>query len=124
MLKRLRGHSSHDRLLHRLHSVVLVAHGLSASEVARIYGDSPRAVSYWVKRFNKDGAEGLEEEVRPGRPSKLGQAQMNQVRRYVERYRTESKRLNAQLLSDYIIRGFGVKLTLRQCWRILKQFND
>ena len=68
LLKKLRGNSSSERLLHRLHAVALVAGGLSASEVGQIYGDSPRAVAYWVTQYRKSGFEGLQEEDRPGRP--------------------------------------------------------
>src|SRR6202030_712578 len=57
LLKRLRGNSSSERLLHRLHAVALVSGGLSASEVGQIYGDSTRAVAYWVTQYRKNGYE-------------------------------------------------------------------
>lgn len=119
-LKKLRGNSSSERLLHRLHAVALVSGGLSASEVAVIYGDSPRAVAYWVTEYRKNGWEGLGEESRPGRPGKLNPSQMKTVQKFVTQSRARSRTVNANTLSKYIKEQFGVSLTIRQCWRILK----
>jgi len=114
--------SPRARLLHRLHCIALVAHGLSSSEVARIFGDSPRAVAYWVKRFKHCGIDGLEEESRPGRPSKLNLAQIKKLHKYLNKSKEESKPMKAETLAAYILKEFGVVLTANRCWRILKQF--
>jgi len=115
--------SPRARLLHRLHSVALVAYGLSASEVARIFDDSPRAVAYWVKRFKQHGLAGLEEESKPGRPSKLNPAQMKKLQAYLKRSEAASKPVKAETLAGYILKEFGVVLTTVQCWRILKKLK-
>lgn len=122
-LKLLRGESSQDRVLHRLHSVALVSRGYSSSEAARIYEDSPRAVAYWVKRFKADGIEGLKEESRPGRPSKLNVKQFKQLQGFTRRAKKNSL-LNSQILSAYILEEFKISLTPRQCWRILKRLTS
>jgi transposase len=101
----------------------LVLSGFSASEVARIYGDSPRAVAYWVKRFNDEGAAGLEEEARPGRPSKLNAAQMKKVQTFLKRSRAKSQPVNADALSSFILTDLRISLTPRQCWRILNRLR-
>jgi len=124
LLKKLRGGSPAERLVHRLHSVALVASGLSASEAARIYGDSPRAVAYWVTRYTKLGLKGLEEESRPGRPSRLNPREMKQLERFVKQSRARSQVVNANVLTKYIKTTFGVTLTVRQCLRILKRFGS
>ena len=121
MVRDLCAESPRARLLHRLHSVVLVAHGLSASEVGRIFDDSPRAVSYWVKRFRQQGLAGLEEESRPGRPSKLNATQMKKLQTFVKRSQQSSKPVKADALAEYIFKEFRVVLTASQCWRILKR---
>ena len=115
--------SPRARLLHRLHSVALVAYGLSASEVGRIFNDSPRAVAYWVKRFKQHGLAGLEEESKPGRPSKLNPAQMKKLQAYLKRSEASSKPVKAETLAAYILKKFGVILTTVQCWRILKKLK-
>ena len=81
--QQLRGETPRERLLHRLHSVVLVLSGYSASETGRIHGDSPRAVAYWVNRFKDKGMAGLEDDQRPGRPSKLEEQQIKKLQNYV-----------------------------------------
>lgn len=123
MLNELRGNTPRERVLHRLHSVTLVLKGLSASEVARFYGDSPRAVSYWVTRFKKDGLNGLNEEVRPGRPSKLKPAQIKILQTFLNKSSEKSQMEKAVLTAEFISKQFGIVLTVRQCWRILKRIT-
>ncbi len=119
--KKLRGNSASERLLHRLHSIALVLNGRSASEAARIYGDSPRAVAYWVTRFREKGLKGVEEESRTGRPPRLNPSQMKRLETFVKQSRARSQVINADVLSAYIKEAFGVTFTLRQCWRILRR---
>jgi transposase len=46
--------SDESRYDHRLHGVLLVANGQSCREVALLFGEDPRTVQRWVKRF-EDG---------------------------------------------------------------------
>jgi transposase len=124
LLIKVRGASAAERRMHRLHCVVLVANGLSASEAARIFGDSPRAVAYWVTRYRKMGLKGLEEESRPGRPSRLNSSEIKKLDMFVSRSRARSQVVNANVLTKYIKTTFGVTLTDRQCWRILKRLDS
>jgi len=64
--------SEESRYDHRLHGLLLVAHGLSCREVAQLLGDSPRTVQYWVTRFDKEGLAAMVEGERPGRPCYFG----------------------------------------------------
>ena len=122
-LAHLRGGSARERLLHRLHSVALVLKGFSASEAARIYGDSPRAVAYWVKRFREAGVHGLGDEVRSGRPPKLKPAQLNALQALISYSQNAGKPMNAKTMRTYVLKEYGVSLTHRQCWRILKRLR-
>src|SRR2546428_8379657 len=38
-----------SRYDHRLHGVLLVAHGRTCPEVAALLGDAPRTVEYWIR---------------------------------------------------------------------------
>lgn len=124
LLAILRGETPRERLLHRLHSVALVLGGLSASAVGRLYGHSARAVAYWVTRFHAEGVRGLEEEARPGRPSKLNPKQRQQVAMFVARSERTAKSVNAGKLAAFILTEFDVVLTPRQCWRILNKLKS
>jgi hypothetical protein len=42
--------SRDSRYDHRLHAVLLVAHGMSCPQVGWLLGDAPRTVEYWVQR--------------------------------------------------------------------------
>jgi transposase len=123
MVRDMCAKSPRERLLHRVHCVALVSYGFSASEVARIFKDSPRAVAYWVKRYKKDGLKGLHEDSRSGRPSKLTAPQMEKLGAFVAQSRAGSQSINAEKLSKYIHNEFGVSITIRQCWRILKKLT-
>src|SRR5438128_12416887 len=101
-LKRLRGSSESERLLHRLHSVVFVLNGHSASEAARLYKDSPRAVAYWVKRFEELGVNGLRSHPRPGRPTILTSDRLRALQRYILEQQLRGRPVNAKTVSQYI----------------------
>ncbi len=119
----LRGSSPEERLRHRLHAVALVLHGLSASEVARAFGDSPRAVAYWATSYREQGVAGLQEESRSGRPPKLNAVQMKLVQRFLEESITGSKAAHARALADFIKTRFQIELSVFQCARIRKRFK-
>jgi transposase len=123
VLTELRGNSPRERLLHRLHGVTLVLSGLSASEVARIYGDSPRAVSYWVARFKAAGIDGLHDEVRSGRPARLNQSHMKKLQTVLNKSAGMLKKEQGGILLKYISKEFGITLNMRQCLRIVNRLT-
>ena len=67
--------SDESRYDHRLHGVLLVANGQSCREVALLFGEDPRTVQRWVKRFEDGGFDGLRDGERPGRPRSLNERQ-------------------------------------------------
>ena len=119
---------SHDaRYDHRLHAILLVAHGLSAHEVARLLGDSPRTVAYWVQRFIGDGLFGLVEWERPGRPSRLSEDQVKEIdlvlRGRPSEYGLTGNLWDGKTLSAFILQQWGVNLGVRQCQRLFRQLG-
>jgi transposase len=123
MICALRGASKRERVLHRLHSVILVLNGLSCSEAGRVYGDSARSVAYWMKRYEQNGISGLEEEQRSGRPSKLTAAQLKVVEKFVQKNSQNHEGPLAAALQSFIKRKFAIVLTVRQCRRIMNRFR-
>src|SRR5512134_1151222 len=73
--------SEESRYDHRLHGVLLVAQGMTCPEVARLLGDAPRSVEYWVHRYEQEGLAGLTEGERSGRPSRLNEKQIQEINR-------------------------------------------
>src|ERR1700681_1376916 len=73
--------SEESRYDHRLHGVLLVAQGMTCPEVARLLGDAPRSVEYWVHHFDKRGLAGLTEGDRSGRRSRLEEKPIREINR-------------------------------------------
>src|SRR5438552_13704334 len=53
--------SEESRYDHRLHGLLLVAHGRTCPEVAALLGDAPRTVEYWIRGFEERGLAALRE---------------------------------------------------------------
>jgi transposase len=114
-----------SRYDHRLHGVLAVARGLSCYKTAAIWGQSPRAVEYWVKRFKTEGVKGLQEKKRPGRPTTLTSEQMEFLQSDLERgpeaVGVDARKWTGILLAKHLREYYGVEMGVRQCQRLLKQ---
>jgi transposase len=64
----------------RLRALELLAAGYRASQVARVLGVSPGAVSQWSKRARSGGAEALLRRKRHGRDARLSASQLEELR--------------------------------------------
>ena len=119
--------SEESRYDHRLHGVLLVAQGTRCPEVARLLGDAPRSIEYWVHRFEREGLAGLKEGERSGRPSRLNEKQITEINR-VLRARPSDAGMKVNLwdgktLSAWIQKSFKIELGTRQCQRLFRQFE-
>jgi len=119
--------SDQSRYDHRLHGVLLVAQGMSCPEVARLLGDGPRTVEYWVNRFERNGLGGLAEGERSGRPSRLSVRQWEQVvawlRQSPQQCGLEANLWDGKTLSALIEQKFQIQLGTRQCQRLFRQLG-
>jgi transposase len=119
--------SENARYDHRLHAIILVAQGMSAYEVARLLGDSPRTVAYWVRRFIDEGLAGLVELERPGRPSRLSEDQLEQIDMALRGSPLEhgltGNLWDGKSLSTFINQRWGITLGVRQCQRLFRQLG-
>jgi|SRR5580658_4584935 transposase len=119
--------SEESRYDHRLHGVLLVAQGLTCPEVARLLGDGPRSVEYWVHRYEREGLSGLTEGERSGRPGRLSENQVHEVSRVLRARPSDAgMRVNlwdGKTLSAWIEKTYGIQLGVRQCRRLFRQLN-
>jgi transposase len=119
--------SDESRYDHRLHGLLLVAGGQSCQQVAETFGENPRTVQRWVKRFEDYGLDGLREGERPGRPATLDAKQWAALGRDMRRTPAEfghaAQLWDGKLLSEHLRRHYGVKLGVRQCQRIFGQMG-
>lgn len=120
--------SDESRYDHRLHGVLLVAHGISCREAAGVLGDAPRTVENWVHRFEESGLAGLTDGERPGRPSRLTQTQLGKVETALRQSPIEAGVegggvWDGKTLSRFLDQNFGVELKARQCQRLFRQLG-
>jgi transposase len=119
--------SEESRYDHRLHGVLLVAHGITCPDVARLLGDAPRSVEYWVHRYEQQGLAGLTEGERSGRPSRLSEKQIKEVNQVLRAKPSDAgMRVNlwdGKTLSAWIERTYGIQLGVRQCQRLFRQLE-
>jgi transposase len=110
------------RYFHRLHVVLHVLQGASSYEAARLYGDSPRSVEYWVHRLLSQGLAGLVEGDRPGRPSRLSSSDQQRLRSEIRRSPRElgydQNLWDGLLLSHHLEEHYAISLSVRQCQRL------
>ena len=115
------------RYFHRLHVVLHVLHGASSYEAARLYGDSPRSIEYWVQRLLSQGLAGLEEGDRPGRPGQLSSSDQQRLRSEILRSPRElgydQNLWDGVLLSHHLEERYAVSLSVRQCQRLFHKLG-
>lgn len=119
--------SEESRYDHGLHGVLLVAQAMTCPEVARLLGDAPRSVEYWVHRYRREGLAGLTEGERSGRPSRLNEKQVQEIHRVLRAKPSDAgMRVNlwdGKTLSAWIEKTYGIQLGVRQCQRLFRQFD-
>ena len=109
--------------LHRLHCVLLIGEGRSCYEVARWFGENPRTIERWIHVLELHGIEGLRVHHGGGRPTKLtGEHAQRLALDLHEAPRVLGYReseWSGKLLTQHIEGSYGVKLSTRQCQRML-----
>lgn len=119
--------SREGRYFHRLHVVLYVLHGASPYEAARLYGDSPRTIEYWLHRLLSNGLAGLWERERPGRPSRLSSSDQqrlrNEIRRSPRELGYDQNLWDGLLLSHHLEQHYSIPLSVRQCQRLFHQLG-
>ena len=119
--------SEESRYDHRLHGVLLVAQGMTCPEVARLMGDAPRTVEYWVHTFEEMGLAGLLEGERSGRPRRLDDKQIQEINAVLRRVPREAglsgNLWDGKTLANWIERQYGIDLGVRQCQRLFRQLG-
>ena len=117
--------SPESRYDHRLHGILLVARGNSGREVARLLGNAPRTVAYWVQKYEREGLAGLVRVKRSGRPRRLSEEQVAQIdaalRKAPRDFGLIRNVWNGKILAAFIREQWDVTLGVRQCQRMLRK---
>ena len=116
-----------SRYDHKLHGILLVSSGYSSTEVAKLFGHSPRTVQYWVHRFEQSGFAGLQEAQRSGRPTTIDADIQKSVGRDLRRSPRElgyaQNLWDGKLLSHHLSQRFEITIGVRQCQRLFHQLG-
>jgi len=120
--------SPESHFLHRLHCVLLVMEGCSYQQVAEWFGMHQRTVERWVHYFKEYGIEGLKDEQKTGRPSKIRDDQFRQLqcdilaRPFELRYNKD--KWSGKLIKEHLKRRYDIEMSVRQCQRLLRQLQN
>ena len=115
------------RYFHRLHAVLHVLDGASSRDAARLYGDSPRAIEYWIHRLISQGLTGLLDGNHPGRPARLSPKELAKLRNDISRSPRElgydQNLWDGLLLSHHLTQKYSISLGVRQSQRLFHQLG-
>jgi transposase len=119
--------SEESRYDHRLHGLLLVAHGMTCPDVAVLLGDAPRTVEYWIRGFEERGLGALREGDRSGRPGRLSQKHLRRINVALRRMPREvglgGNVWDGKTLAAWIERQYGIGLGVRQCQRLFRRLG-
>ncbi len=119
--------SEESRYDHRLHGVLLVAQGMTCPEVAKLLGDAPRSVEYWIGSFEKSGLAGLREGERSGRPGRLDEKQLRGINAALRKTPRDmglgGTLWDGKTLAAWIAEEYEIDLGVRQCQRLFRQLG-
>lgn len=120
--------SRESRYDHRLHALLLVAQGMLCSTAARYLGDAPRTIQHWTRLYQAQGFKGIKEGGRPGRPRRLKPENMKLINAALETSPQESglssRKWNGKALREFIQSRLQVSISIRQCQRLIKRFEN
>ena len=121
------GRTDDSRYDHRLHGVLLVAKGRDCYEVADILGHSPTTIENWVNAYNAEGLDGLHDENRSGRPSRLSDQIIEELnsdlRKNPRDFGYAQNLWDGKLLSFHLAKRYTITIGVRQAQRLFHKFG-
>lgn len=104
---------------------LLLAGKMTVSQLSEITNVPIRTLSTWVKKVDEEGFESLKAKKQPGRPNKLSDLQMAEIKDAV---RTDPTIFGYNVwdgpsLSDFILKHFDIQMGIRQCQRLFRKLG-
>jgi transposase len=121
------GRSDDSRYDHRLHGVLLVAKGRDCYDVAELLGHSPTTIESWIHLFNDRGFEGLHDEIRSGRPSRIPDNIIEEINRDLRinprDFGYPQNLWDGKLLSYHLKEKYSLSIGVRQAQRLFHKLG-
>ncbi len=114
------------RIRERLRGVVLAMEGHTAPEIARMVGRGRRTVQEWIRRFNEEGVDGLNNRPLPGQPTKLKRTDEAAFRARIEAGPTEADAvctLRGADIGRILEEEFGAKYSITGVYDLLHRLG-
>ena len=104
------------RIRTRAQMILLSAEqALKAPQIALIVGESERTIQRWLKRYQTEGINGLQDAPKSGKPSKVSQAYrqllLSSVRQRPRSLGLEFSLWTLARLADYVAQQTGIRLS-------------
>ena len=96
----------------RCHIILLKSRGKSSQAIAHIFGITDQSVNSWVKRYRKEGIDGLRTKPGRGRPSTFRPTDEKVVKEIVKKERQRLTRAK-ELLESQLNKEFSVQTLKR-----------
>ena len=96
----------------RCHIILLKTRGKSSEEIAQVFGITDQSVNNWVKRYKKEGIEGLRTKPGRGRPSTFRPSDEKVVKAIVKKERQRLTKAK-ELLESELDKKFSVQTLKR-----------
>jgi transposase len=120
-------HSEEAKYYHRLDLVMLAINGMPVKEIAALYNESPKTISYWTKKVIEQGVEALKSGEHTGRTPRLTTNQMDQLDQDLQKapsdFGYEMNQWDGLVLSRHLADHYDINIQVRQCQRIMRQLG-
>jgi len=85
--------------------------GIEDDTIDKVISFDERTKNTWLKRYNENGIEGLEDIARPGRTKQLNENQINEIKNYI----TSSCQMNSE---EKIVSGMQLREKIEEDFKI------
>jgi putative transposase len=99
---------------------MVVYQGKISADVARDLHRSKAWASDWLKRYDKEGMEGLKDRTKSGRPSKLSEETSYQIKQELKQ---SNHGWTTKQVEELIIKKSGIKYHSIHIYRILRKWG-
>ena len=99
---------------------MVVYQGKISADVARDLHRSKAWASDWLKRYDKEGLEGLKDRTKSGRPSKLSEETSYQIKQELKQ---SNHGWTTKQVEELIIKKSGIKYHSIHIYRILRKWG-